>query len=67
MANMDYRIFVYCEDGHSFILYAASFSDVSYPMSCIASYKIKSIDIVKVDAESQEDNAGKEAEDGTDR
>lgn len=67
MANMEYRIFVYCEDGHTFFVYADSYEAVIYLMSCITTYKIKSIDITKVDGKSQEDNAGKEAEDDTDR
>lgn len=67
MPNMEYRIYVSCEDGHSFFVYADSFGDVSYLMSCLETYKIDSIDITKVKAISQEDNAGKEAEDDTDR
>lgn len=67
MDNTKYRIYVFCEDGHSFFVYANSFSDVSCLVSCMHSYKINSIDITKVDAVSQEDNAGKEAENDTDR
>lgn len=67
MDNMKYRIYVSCEDGHSFFVYADSFRDVSYLISCIETYKVESIDITKVKPVSQEDNAGKEAEDDTDR
>lgn len=67
MPNMEYRIYVFCEDGHSFFVYANSFKDVSHLISCLETYKIDTIDITKVKAISQEDNAGKEAENDTDR
>lgn len=67
MDNLNYEICVFCKDGRSFLVYANTFSEVSCLVSCIEAFKVESIDITRVKPVSPEDNAGKEAENDTDR